>query len=950
MLYHHTHWDREWWSTREEFRLRLVHLMDALLDQLERDPRLGTFVLDGQMIMLGDYLELRPQERDRLVRLIKQGRLHVGPWYVLADEVLPSGEACIRNLWLGERAARQLGVPTMAVGYLPDQFGHTGQMPQILRGFGIDSAVAWRGFSVPPKVEPDDSAGDGSGSDPRGVPGADEAATGPGERRRIPARMQSEFWWEAPDGSRVLGVYLALEYSQRVIRARVFDPEITRAAAVKGMKRLVDCLRPYATTDCVLVPYGGDHMASDSRLPDLVADLNRCLGEDGIDVEIGSLAGYLDALRSAACNPKVVWRGEARVSGGRANVLPGVLSSRLPQKRANANVQVTLERYAEPLQALAWLLGGQYEATALWHAWERLVQNHAHDSITGCSIDLVHREIDVRIAVAGQLADLLALRGLDTVARHVDDADLPAGARCVVVFNPIAAERTDVVRLLLDRGYGIEPGTWRLTDPNGVEVPFQVRLVSTRRPARPTAESLELTFVASGVPGLGYRRYALSKRDAPASPTGSLPYAVAGVVAVGRGAESPTGLAIGPWHLENDLLEVEVDRDNGALTITDRRTGEIYSSLNVLVDGGDSGDTYTYSWPLGDREVSTRKVVPRIEWLETGPARATLRIAWTLRVPAALTDDRLSRSASDVDLEASSDVSLSPGVPRVDVHTRVMNTARDHRLRTLLPLGRHADRSWAEAPFEVVERPTGYDGGERGRHELAGIERPQQTFASVSCGSRGLTVANRGLPEFSVSDDENGTIALTLLRSVGYLSRDDLLTRAGRAGPTIPTPDAQLQGLVEADYAIVPHAGDWQAAASHLQAHAFNAPLMAALRLAIVPGLEPGIVPGTANRGVVLPPEAALVLVEGDVVVTALKRGEDDPVLILRLLRLGDSPAIARVRTLLPMGAARIVDLRERVCAGRELREESDGGWTTTVGPWELVTIALTPRTTGSAR
>jgi alpha-mannosidase len=951
MLYHHTHWDREWWATREEFRLRLVHVIDALLAQLERDPRLGTFVLDGQMIVLADYLELRPQQRERLVRLIRQGRLHVGPWYVLADEALPSGEACIRNLWLGERAARQLGVPLMDVGYLPDQFGHTGQMPQILRGFGVESAVVWRGFNAPPKAGANGvPAAVGGSATPAADAGRDEAVpVDAGEGRRVPAGMQSEFWWEAPDGSRVLGVYLPLEYSQRVIRGGPFDPEISRSGAVEGLRRLVDCLRLYATTDCVLIPYGGDHMAADAHLPDLVADLNRCLGEDGIDVEIGSLTGYVEAIRSAGSDPTVVWRGEARVSGGRANVLPGVLSARLPLKRANAAVQVALERYAEPLQALAWLLGERYEATALWHAWERLVQNHTHDSITGCSIDLVHREIDTRIAVAGQLADLLAMRGLEAVARHVDESDLSPGAHSVVVFNPIGAERTDAVRLLLDRSLGVDPRTWRLADPGGAEVPFQVRLVSRRLPARPAAEWLELTFLASRVPGLGYRRYAISKRDAPVPFAGSLPYTVAGAVARGRGAAPTSGLAVAPWHLENDLLEVDVSRRDGALTITDRRTGEIYSSLNVLVDGGDAGDTYNYSWPLGDREVSTRDVAPRIEWLETGPARATLRIAWSLPVPAALTDDRLSRSASDVALEVSSEVSLSPGVPRVDVHTRVVNTARDHRLRALFPLGRRVDRSWAEGPFEVVERSTGGDDGERGRNEPAGVERPQQTFVSVSCGNRGLTVANRGLPEFSVLDDEDGTIALTLLRAVGYLSRDDLLTRAGRAGPMIPTPDAQLQGPVEADYAIIPHVGDWQAAASHVQAHEFNAPLMAVLRSTIVPALEPGHVPGGAAQAVVLPPETALVRVDGDVVVTALKRGEDDPVLILRLLRLGDSPAAALVRSALPMRAARLVDLRERACAGGELSEESDGGWSVTVWPWQLVTIALVPRAAGAA-
>src|SRR5262245_26734433 len=169
----HTHWDREWYRTREEFRHRLVRLMDALLDLLERDPEFRHFTLDGQAIVLDDYLEVRPQARPRIERLVRAGRLLVGPWYVLPDEWLVSGEALIRNLRLGQARAAAFGA-SMPVGYVPDQFGHVGQLPQILAGVGLDCAVLWRG--VPRELD------------------------------------QTLFHWEAPDGTRVLGIYLVHGY------------------------------------------------------------------------------------------------------------------------------------------------------------------------------------------------------------------------------------------------------------------------------------------------------------------------------------------------------------------------------------------------------------------------------------------------------------------------------------------------------------------------------------------------------------------------------------------------------------------------------------------------------------------------------------------------------------------------------------------------------------------
>ena len=145
----HTHWDREWYQPFQEYRLRLVQLIDRLLDLLDGEPAYRCFTLDGQTILLEDYLEVRPYRREKLQDYVQQGRLQIGPWYILPDEFLVSPEATIRNLILGDRVARQFG-PKMQVGYIPDSFGHVSQLPQILRGFGLDTAVTWRGIGPAP--------------------------------------------------------------------------------------------------------------------------------------------------------------------------------------------------------------------------------------------------------------------------------------------------------------------------------------------------------------------------------------------------------------------------------------------------------------------------------------------------------------------------------------------------------------------------------------------------------------------------------------------------------------------------------------------------------------------------------------------------------------------------------------------------------------------------------
>ena len=932
-VYHHTHWDREWWTTRRDFSVRLADLIDRLLDILDADESFTTFVLDGQTVVLEDYLELRPDQRERLVSRIREGRIHVGPWYVLADTLIPGGESAIRNLWLGRRVCRSLDVPITSVGYLPDQFGHAGQLPQILRGFGITGAVVWRGFGAPPP---------GQGTDPN----AAELLTAPPPegrpyyprvhgRGRFPDEMQGEFWWEAPDGSRVLGVYLAHEYYV----SHAPDDALTDAAAWERwrdkMAGIVDYLRPYATAERVLVPYGGDHLPVDPRLPRLLERLNAEAGQ--ARYAQGSLAGYLEDVRGDEDRVSVVWHGEGRAFGRKAHLLPGVTSTRMPLKQLNREAETTLERHAEPMQALSWMLGGPYEASSLWAAWRLVVQNQPHDSITGCSIDEVHRQNVARYEEAIDLGRFLALRGGERIASRVTTEGVPDGGRAFLVVNPLGFSRTDAARLLVDPSLEVSPATWSLHDDAGGEVAFQVRSVTERRTALPNRAWTEVAFVAADIPSLGYRRYHLARRAEDGRRPWALDHTILGIVARDKGAALAGDLAVGPARLENEHFVVEADPGDGSLAITDRATGARYEGLGTLEDGGDAGDEYNYSWPVGDVTFTTRDLRPSLRWIEVGPARATLRIAWRWPLPISLTDDRRSRSPDLVEMDINLDVTLHAGVRRVDLRIHGDNRARDHRLRVRFPLGTAVETSKAESAFAVVARPVAVDDLERGSAEPAVPEFPQQAFTSVDAGARGLTIANRGLPEASVLDDGDGTVAVTLLRCVGFLSRGDLLTRIEGAGPLMPTPDAQLQGPFSAELAVIPHRGSWADAGAHRVAHAFNARLVAIE----LPGGRPLTDPWrreAAIQGEPLPAVASLLEIDGDVEVTAVKRAEDRDELVVRLLNESTTPARAGLRPMRAPVAARRLTIGEDPL---EALAVVDGRVELELRPWEIATVGF---------
>jgi len=815
----HTHWDREWYLPYQEFRIRLVKVVDRLLDLCGRNWPVKSFMMDGQVSIVEDYLEIRPENRELVKRLIQEGRMKVGPWYTQPDESLCTPESIVRNLLMGRKIAKRSGWHTMNVGYLPDTFSHVSTLPAILRGFSIESFVFTRGLG-------------------------DEVAS-----------LPEEFMWEAPDGSKVLACHLvngycnagglgcdmrgyvtsfvetpdhwASVYNSMHLR----EPDLDLEGAVERVQRLLDLARGRSAARVVPVMNGCDHMPPQSSIPRVVEHLKSNFSE--VDFEIGSLEDYVEAVKSRLTDPKV-HRGEMR-GCKETQMLWGVTSARMHLKQLNFNTSVMLEKYVEPLCALAWLHGADYPEHEIDLAWKLMLQNQAHDSICGTGVDPAHREDEVKFLEARQIASNLSYYALKELTGRMGMKDANSFEGFLAVYNPnlIEEDLPTVFHATLPTG------EWELVDNEGRVFPAQRLEEDAGMGFVSDVEEFAtvLTIPSTGVSILGIRR---ATGDAKA-------------------------VAYGTNWVENEQLRVEFDTGRGGSMRIALGAGQpTYEGINALVDDGDAGDTYNYSPPkVVDVKVTSSESKASIS-VESGPVAAVVRMKSDLRVPAALEGD--SRSRSTVDLPTESRIVIWKGLPRIDVRTTVDNTAKDHRLRSVFPLPFRVNSSVADGHFSVVERPAKRPKGE-GWVESPPQTHPSVTWVDVSSKTGGLMIAHRGLPEYELSED-GSTLYLTLLRSIGWLSRADTMVRPGHAGPAIPTPDAQMAGKHTFEYSIVTHQGDWREA--HGLASSFVSPPFAIQVERISDNPQPVL---------------SLVHVHGrELTCTTIKKADDSDSLVVRLV------------------------------------------------------------------
>lgn len=777
----HTHWDREWYDPFQTYRLKLVRLVDDLLDLMERDTSYGHFLLDGQLAVIDDYLEIRPEQEGRFRALAAAGRITVGPWYILMDEFLVSGETIVRNLQKGILRGSAFG-GVMEVGYLPDMFGHVAQMPQILTQAGLDHTVVWRG--VPSAVE------------------------------------RTAFVWVAPDGSSVRAEYLVAGYGNGAALPEDAKHLVRRLAALE--EEFASFLPDGSP---MLLMNGSDHLRPQPWLGRVVAEANELQGD--FKLSISSLSEYLaDATRDGL----VEWQGELR-SGYRSNILMGVGSNRVDVKQAASRAERALEQLAEPLSAL-FLPAARWPARFLDVAWTLVIQNSAHDSICACSSDDVVDAVLHRYAEARHIGE-----GLTEQALHAVGSSMAAAGP--VVVNPSAQERSGMVDVVVpavgDPGPDIQvlsersglPGSIILDgetvrnmlgmlqgariddkayvtdaslaeDETGLDVTLVIgpeprdgvpveeikRELYSRLTARPDIEVRLLIDQPpirralarqQSVPGFGWRRYTPAPLAHPVRLEG----------------DSNSGLT-----LTNDLLTVSVDAAAGTFSLNG------VPGYGRLIDGGDHGDTYNYSPPTHDSVVDAPLSVA-VTPGERGPVRATVEIESTYTWPEFVDGGSHARAGSK-EVIVTSTLEVRADEPTVRVRTRFTNPSRDHRLRAHFPLPTPATSSRAECAFTVVERGLTAEGraGEFGLPTY-----PSRRFVQAG----GLTVIHEGLLEYELVDvteggdgssQTAGALALTLLRSTGMLSRLGMSLRPLPAGPMNPLDGPQMLGPVDVSYAL----------------------------------------------------------------------------------------------------------------------------------------------------
>ncbi|WP_019637319.1 alpha-mannosidase [Paenibacillus fonticola] len=945
----HTHWDREWYLPYEKHHVRLVQLIDALLDKLDAGSEFRSFYLDGQTIILEDYLQVRPENQERLQRHITAGRLLIGPWYILQDAFLTSGEANVRNMQIGHQDAKRYG-EVAKIGYFPDTFGLVGQTPQLMQQSGITNVFFGRG------VKPT---------------GFNNTVSDDGYESSF-----SELIWEGPDGSKVLGILFANWYSNGN------EVPVDEAEAKAFWDRKLADAEKYASTGELLFMNGCDHQPVQLDLPEAI-ETARKLYPDTEFIH-SNFPDYLQAVEQAIDNDSLsTVKGELRSQRTDGwGTLVNTASARVYLKQMNQQGQGLLEKVAEPLASFAHVLGQDYPHHLFTYAWKTLMQNHPHDSICGCSVDEVHREMVTRFDKSRHVAEAIIDDSKQVIADAVDTsvfASFGEDALPLVAMNTTGWKRSgtisielDAARLYLREGFTLEETARRMKE---VDLSGRVLVDDQGNALDVTVEDLgllfgydlpddkfrqpymcrrvKLTFLAEQVPALGLRAYAWVRR-AEAAASSSVGVDASSISSVATdsgsgaadsgsgttasssvGAESGSSAAAsragssllrGERVMENELLHVEIAND-GSFSLTDKATGRVYRDLGVYEDTGDIGNEYMYKQPEGEAALTTKGLPARISVLEDTPYRASVEIAHDWEIPAsadAMLDEeqralvyyperKAQRSRETVTLKLRTVVSLERGGKGVHIETTIDNQAKDHRVRALFPTDLSASVHHVDSMFEIPVR----DNEPAPEWVNPSNTQHQQAFVNVSdeAGGAGLTVANLGLNEYEILRDGRNTIAITLLRSVGELGDWGLF----------PTPEAQCLGEHTVRMKLIPHAGDGMASGAYAEAYQFQIPWTVC---------QTGV-----HDGVIAPTYTPFQWESKELAFSSLKLNEETGDLLLRWYNMSNKQTELTLQSEIPRQyfyKTTIMEERREAIAGNAL-----GGLSLLVLPSEIVTVGL---------
>lgn len=836
----HSHWDREWYFTTSRSKVYLMKDLGDVLNTLENDPEFKYFMVDAQGSLLDDYIKWRPQDKERISKLVNDGRLVIGPWYTQTDQLVISGESIVRNMYYGMKRCESFG-KYMNVGYVPDSFGQSGNMPQIYRQFGIEDTLFWRGVS-------DDMV------------------------------KHTDYNWRGDDGSVVFTTQIPFGY---YIGGNI--PEEPEENEEFWQKECLEKAGGRSATRHIYFPNGFDQAPVRTNLPQLVKERNEKDPEN--EYVISCIEDYIKDVKSE--NPELEEVQGELVIAKHMRIHKSIFSSRSDLKVMNTQIQNYVTNVMEPLLTISYNLGNEYPHEAVAEIWKLLFENAAHDSIGSCISDTANEDVYVRYKQARDIAVNLVELHSRLIATNVkNDADMTFTA-----INTLPQKRKDTV---IVKTY-VPGGKFAIIDEKGNDVDYtiiksrdltdyvlsQTIMLDPSRKFYVPDQVLEVTMAikANDVPALGYVQYSINTQKDSHKET----------------ADKKV--------LENKYYTIEVE-ENGSLTIVDKANNVTYKNQGILVENGDDGDSFNYSPPRKDMEVFSNESKCTVK-ISGSDIYDQAEIHFDMVVPADL-DERAEGKVS-VTMLVDMTVALRKDSKVIDFNVKVDNKGLSHRLCVLFDSQIVSAFNYADQQFGLIKRPNYYEkemklymeSMNNKTEKKAGIQElanwandqstwqeppisiePTQSYVSLTDGKTGIAVIPQGVREYEVLDDSK--IRLTLFRTYGFMGKENLIYRPGRASGEriIETPAAQLLKEMEFNFGFTSYAGDINDSDIDTLAKQYNTNLEVYTYAEFLNGrliFSQREIEGQNAK------IHSLFETEGNLVVSAVKKAEEDDGYIIRL-------------------------------------------------------------------
>lgn len=847
-----THWDREFRFSFEKTRHNLLVMLDTTLDILENDPEYHSFTMDGHSIMIDDYLEMRPERREQVEKFVREGRLIIGPYYTLPEEFTISHEALVRNLLFGRETVKKYGGKVPTVGYTPSSWGQTGQYPQILKDFGINYMMFYRGISH------------------------DEAP--------------AEYIWQSPDGTEVLASRFALycrynwyyQVHRAVTRNRVWSKDykwgefdempFRRADGFVGpginydlkapaanyekaglKKAILDMLKEedgHFTTPVFLAMNGHDISVAFPRESEVIKDAKKAFDGE-MEIEHTNLENFWkDAEKYLDRDKMTVLKGERRSylkKGKWTYLFPGTISARTYLKQADFNAYTALCYAAEPLNAMAGNDSGRY----LHNGWQYLISNHSHDANGGCAPDEVCKDMEYRYRKAKDIADIVADDAMVSIAKNLSPEGQSSDIVQLVVYNTLPYKRDVVAELDMEvpdtLGKGIEIDGVKLqpilSEKSSIFVDsiWDVPTILDSVHHRVYAE-------ISDVPAFGYKTFEI--RGTP------------------HKMQKRPGIAQGRV-LENSKLRAKINSD-GTLDVLYKKTGREYKNLNFYTSQGETGNAWKHESPEFDRKYSTVGIDHKIYVAESGKLCGTIVTECTFEIPESC---EVNPSSIYTKVPVKTSYTLKANADYIEVKVELTNNAKDHWLRVNFPTDIKTKYSYSDSHFDIVRRNIEIPDSTAWVEQAFGTQ-PLRTFACVTDGENSFSVMPKGLFEYEVFDDS--TMALTLIRAcrIKLAVSEEKITELEDEG-------VQCPGIRSFEYAL--HFGTGETAVLPNKA----AEIFAGVKCAVC-GRGKGELPLSNSM---------FEIDNQNIHVTAIKRADDGNGIILRYYNPTDEVQKVKVKT-----------------------------------------------------